>query len=114
MRLPRPCQPVTSARRLWSRWGSAGWPWRPTVRAWAKRGILRVRRSKPRLLLVPASVLEVRQLVSELRAAGQTRDLLDEVYNRLADEQQLADPDLAESLGQMHRGEYIVRRQPTE
>ena len=85
----------------------------PTVRAWAKRGILRVRSSKPRLLLDPASVLEVRQLVSELRAAGQTRDLLDEVYNRLADEQQLADPDLAESLAQMHRGEYIVRRQPT-
>jgi hypothetical protein len=61
----------------------------------------------------PASVQEVRQLVSELRLAGQTRDLLDEVYNRLADEQQLADPDLAESLAQMHRGEYIVRRQPT-
>jgi hypothetical protein len=61
----------------------------------------------------PASVQEVRQLVSELRLAGQTRDLLDEVYNRLADEQQLADPDLPESLAQMHRGEYIVRRQPT-
>jgi hypothetical protein len=61
----------------------------------------------------PASVQEVRQLVSEMRLAGQTRDLLDEVYNRLADEQQLADPDLPESLAQMHRGEYIVRRQPT-
>lgn len=85
----------------------------PTVRAWAKRGILRVRSGKPRLLLDPASVLEVRQLVSELRLAGQTRDLFDEVYNRLADEQQLADPDLAESLAQMHQGEYIVRRQPT-
>jgi hypothetical protein len=48
----------------------------PTVRAWAKRGILRVRSSKPRLLVDPASVLEVRQLVSELRVAGQTRDLL--------------------------------------
>jgi hypothetical protein len=59
----------------------------PTVRAWAKRGILRVRSSKPRLLLLdPASVLEVRQLVSELQLAGQTRDLLDEVYNRFADD----------------------------
>jgi hypothetical protein len=65
------------------------------------------------LLLDPASVLEVRQLVGELRLAGRTRDLLDEVYNHLADEQQLADPDLAESLAQMRRGEYIVRRRPT-
>lgn len=85
----------------------------PTVRAWTGRGILRIRSRKPRLLLDPASVLEVRQLVSELRLAGRTRDLLDEVYSRLADERQLADPDLAESLAQMHRGEYIVRRPPT-
>ena len=85
----------------------------PTVRAWASRGILRIRSRKPRLLLDPASVLEVRQLVGELRQAGRTRDLLDQVYNRLADEQQLADPDLIESLGQMRRGEYVVRRRPT-
>jgi hypothetical protein len=85
----------------------------PTVRAWTGRGILRIRSRKPRLLLDPASVLEVRQLVSELRRAGRTRDLLDEVYNRLADERQLGDPELAESLAQMHQGEYIVRRPPT-
>jgi hypothetical protein len=85
----------------------------PTVRAWTERGILRVRSRKPRLLLDPASVQAVRQLLGELRLAGRTRDLLDEVYNRLADEQQLADPDLAESLAQMHQGEYIVRRRPT-
>jgi hypothetical protein len=82
----------------------------PTVRAWARRGILRIRSRKPRLLLDPASVLEVRELVGELRRAGRTRNLLDEVYNRLADEQRLADPDLADSLAQMRRGEYIVRR----
>lgn len=82
----------------------------PTTRVWAKRGIFRVRSSKPRLLLDPTSVMEVRQLVAMLREAGQSRGLLDEVYNRLVDEQQLADPDLAESLEQMHRGEYVVRR----
>jgi uncharacterized heparinase superfamily protein len=82
----------------------------PTVRAWVRRGILRIRSRKPRLLLDPASVLEVRELVGELRLAGRTRNLLDEVYNRLADEEQLADPDLAKSLAQMRRGEYIVRR----
>jgi hypothetical protein len=82
----------------------------PTVRAWVERGIFKVRSRKPRLLLDPASVLEVRQLVADLRAAGQTSGLLDEVYNRLADEQELADPELAESLEQMRRGEYVVRR----
>jgi hypothetical protein len=54
----------------------------------------------------PASVLDVRQLIADLRQAGQSRGLLDAVYNRLADEQQLADPDLTESLEQMRRGEY--------
>lgn len=82
----------------------------PTVRAWARRGILRVRSREPRLLLDPASVLEVRQLVADLRRAGQSRDLLDAVYNRLADERQLSDPDLMASLEQMRRGSYVVRR----
>jgi len=82
----------------------------PTVRAWARRGIFGIRSRKPRLLLDAASVLEVRHLVAGLREAGQSRGLLDAVYNRLADEQMLADPDLLKSLEQMHRGEYIVRR----
>jgi hypothetical protein len=60
----------------------------------------------------PPSVLEVRELVSELRLADRTRDLLDEVYNHLADQLQIADPDLAESPVQMRRGEYIVHRRP--
>lgn len=82
----------------------------PTVRAWTKRGIFAVRSRKPRLLLDPASVLDVRQLIADLRQAGLSRGLLDAVYNRLTDEQLLADPDLQESLEQMHRGEYIIRR----
>lgn len=82
----------------------------PTVRAWVRRGVLRARSHKPRLLLDPASVLEVRELIDELRQAGRTRDLLEQVYNRLIDEELLADPDLAESLWQMRRSEYVVRR----
>jgi hypothetical protein len=82
----------------------------PTVRDWTKRGILRIRNRKPRLLLDPASVLQVRQLVAELRQAGQIRGLLEAVYDQLADEQLLADPDLIKSLEHMHRGDYIVRR----
>lgn len=82
----------------------------PTVRAWARRGIFRIRTRKPRLQLDPASVLEVREIVVDLRRAGQSRGLLDAIYHRLADEQLLADPDLRESLEQMQRGEYITRR----
>jgi len=82
----------------------------PTVRAWARRGIFRVRSHQPRLLLDPASVLDVRQLITDLRRAGRTRGLLEAVWDRLADEQQLADPDLQESLSQMHRSAYVVRR----
>ena len=70
----------------------------PTARAWANRGVLRVHSREPRLLLDSGSVLEVRQLVEELRRAGRSGNLLDEVFNRLSDEQTLADPDLAESL----------------
>jgi len=58
----------------------------------------------------PASVLDVRQLITDLRRAGRTRGLLEAVWDRLADEQQLADPDLQESLSQMHRSAYVVRR----
>jgi hypothetical protein len=42
---------------------------------------------------------------SELTVTGFT-----EAFNRLADEQLLTDPGLVESLGQMHRGEYVIRR----
>lgn len=82
----------------------------PSVRAWARRGIFKIRSRKPRLLLDPASVLEVRELIADLRQAGQSRGLLEAVYNRLADEEQLAGAELTESLEQMRRGEYIVRR----
>jgi hypothetical protein len=82
----------------------------PTARAWANRGVLRVRSRKPRLLLDSGSVLEVRRLIEELRRAGRSGNLLDEVFNRLSDEQTLAGSELAESLKRMHRGEYVVRR----
>ena len=47
-------------------------------------------------------------LVSELRAAGANAGLLDEVHRRLADASWLDRANLAESLGQMRRGEGHV------
>lgn len=52
----------------------------------------------------------VSDLVSELRAAGQERDLLDQVWRRLTDAALLDRDDLRESLDQMRRGEGRLLR----
>ena len=81
-----------------------------TVRAWATAGVLTVAQRSPRLLLDVRSVHGVSHLVSELRAAGQERDLLDQVWRRLEDAALLDREDLRDSLDQMHRGEGRVLR----
>src|SRR5260370_23128069 len=81
-----------------------------TVRAWAAAGVLAVARSSPRLLLDVRSVHAVSHLVSELRAAGQDRDLLDQVWRRPEDPALLDRAGLRESLDQMRRGEGRVLR----
>jgi hypothetical protein len=67
------------------------------VRAWAGQGVLAVAQRAPRLLLHLESVHVISRIVSELRAAGQERDLLNEVWRRLADAALLQAPDLQES-----------------
>src|SRR6266702_4203894 len=81
-----------------------------TVRAWATAGVLTVAKRSPRLLLDVRSVHGVSHLVSELRAAGQERDLLDQVWRRLEDAALLDREDLRDSLDQMRRGEGRVLR----
>ncbi len=81
-----------------------------TVRAWAAAGVLTVAQRSPRLLLDVRSVHAVSHLVSELRAAGQDRDLLDQVWRRLEDAALLDRDDLRESVAQMRRGEGRVLR----
>jgi hypothetical protein len=81
-----------------------------TVRAWAAAGVLTVAQRSPRLLLDVRSVHAVSHLVSELRAAGQDRDLLDQVWRRLEDAALLDRDDLRDSLDQMRRGEGRVLR----
>ena len=85
-----------------------------TVRAWASEGALGIARTKPRVLLDPLSVHTVLHLVEGLRAAGQTRGLLDEVYRRLSDTSLIESKDLQESLGQMKQGQgEVVRARPS-
>jgi DNA-binding transcriptional MerR regulator len=80
-----------------------------TVRSWVTEGVLTATTQAPRLLLDPTRLHEVWHLVQDLRQAGKTRGLLDEVHRRLADQALLDREDLAESLEQMRRGEGTVR-----
>jgi hypothetical protein len=84
-----------------------------TVRAWAAAGVLAVARRSPRLLLDVRSVHAVSHLVSELRAAGQDRDLLEQVWHRLADAALLDRDDLRDSLEQMRRSRTRCTRPPS-
>lgn len=81
-----------------------------TVRAWAAAGVLPVAQRSPRLLLDVRGVHAVSHLISELRASGQDRDLLEQVWRRLEDAALLDRDDLRESLDQMRRGEGRVLR----
>jgi len=78
----------------------------PTVRSWTRRGLLVYADAQDNGLDVHR-LYEVIALVRELRAAGQTHDLLNKVWQRLADNAVLERSDLRESLVQMRRGDGI-------
>jgi|BarGraNGADG00212_1021973.scaffolds.fasta_scaffold16503_5 DNA-binding transcriptional MerR regulator len=81
-----------------------------TVRAWAQEGVLkRAATPSSRVLLDVERVHEVLRLVKDIRAAGETHGLLDEVHRRLVDATWLERDDLTESLEQMRRGEGTTR-----
>ncbi len=80
-----------------------------TVRHWAEEGVLTLKQATPtRQGVDPERLHAVLHLVRDLRAAGQTRGLLDEVWRRLNDQALLDREDLQESLAQMRRGEGAV------
>ena len=81
-----------------------------TVRAWREENVLVAAQDHPRLGLALDRVHEVMHLVKDLREAGQTTGLLEEVYHRLIDAQWLDNQDLAESLSAMERGQKIPAR----
>lgn len=86
-----------------------------TVRAWADEGVLVVRQKRPRVLLDAKRLHHVLHLLADLRRAGKTRGLLDEVYRQLSDQALLDREDLAVSLDQMRRHEgRIVRPRPRD
>ena len=77
-----------------------------SVRAWVAQSVLlRAETTSPRLLLDVQRVHDVLHLINDLREAGNTTGLLDEVYRQLVDASWLDRSDLRESLEQMKRGE---------
>jgi hypothetical protein len=81
-----------------------------TVRAWTDEGVLRrADGSSPRVLLDVERVHKVLHLLKDIRDAGHTAGLLDEIYRRLVDETWLTREDLADSLEQMARGVGTTR-----
>ena len=64
----------------------------------------------PRVKLPIVRLHEVLHLVSDLRRAGKTRGLIDEVHRRLSDQSLLDRPDLASSLDEMRSGKGRVVR----
>lgn len=86
-----------------------------TVRAWVEEGVLLTSdTNSPRLLLDVQRVHDVLHLIQDLRDAGTTSGLLDEVYRRLVDATWLDRADLAESIEQMRRGEGdVIATRPT-
>ena len=82
-----------------------------TVKAWAREGVLAIHSQEPRMLLDTVRLHEVLHLVSDLRRAGKTRGLIDEVHPRLSDQSLLDRSDLASSLDEMRSGRGRVVRQ---
>jgi hypothetical protein len=81
-----------------------------TVRTWVREGVLTAIQERPRMLLDARRLHDVLHLVRDLKEAGRTRGLLDEVYRRLADQALIDREDLAVSLEQMRRGQGRVVR----
>jgi hypothetical protein len=77
--------------------------------------VLTIAQRTPRLLLDVRSMHAISHITRELRSLGKDRDLLYEVWHRLADTAPLERGDLQESIEQMRRGQgRIVRPLPPE
>src|SRR5687768_17350020 len=55
-----------------------------TIREWADNGVLTIASRRPRLALDPTSVYEISRLMRDLRAMDDDREMLDEMWQRLA------------------------------
>lgn len=76
-----------------------------SVRSWVEAGVLDVVPGSRPLQVSTKRVAEAASVLHRLRQAGQDRDLLRAVVDRLEDERVLAQPRVRRSLDQLRRGE---------
>lgn len=76
-----------------------------SVRSWVEAGVLDAVPGSQPLQVSTKRVAEVASIVHRLRRAGQDRDLLRAVVDRLEDARLLAQPRVRRSLEQLRRGE---------
>lgn len=76
----------------------------PTVRAWAKRGVLEVLPGRSPMALSFESVRRTRRLLTELRAQGGDREFVQRLLDAALDQRELSRPAAARGLEQWRSG----------
>ncbi len=76
----------------------------PTVRAWAKRGILERIPNRSPIALTFDSVRRTRRLLGELRAQGDDREFVQRLLDAALDQRELSRPEAVRGLEQWRGG----------
>jgi DNA-binding transcriptional MerR regulator len=79
----------------------------PTVRAWAKRGILEPLPGRSPIALSFESVRRTRRLLAELRAQGSDREFVQRLLDAALDQRELSRPAAARGLEQWRSGRAV-------
>ena len=79
----------------------------PTVRAWAKRGILDLLPGRSPMALSFESVRCTRRLLAELRAQGGDREFVQRLLDAALDQRELSRPAAARGLEQWRSGQAV-------
>jgi DNA-binding transcriptional MerR regulator len=77
----------------------------PTVRAWAKRGILERVRGRSPMAVTFDSVRRTRRLLGELRAHGTDREFVQRLLDAALDQRELSRPEATRGLAQWRTGQ---------
>jgi cob(I)alamin adenosyltransferase len=77
----------------------------PTVRAWARRGILERVPGRSPIALTFDSVRRVRRLLADLRARGAEREFVQRLLDAALDQRELSRPEATRGLEQWRAGE---------
>ena len=79
----------------------------PTVRAWAKRGLLEALPGRSPMALTFDSVRHIRRALAELRAQGDDREFVQRLLDAAIDQRELSRPAAARGLEQWRSGQAV-------